>query len=313
MTMGVRKMQWDEWIELDNQWLKFHNDKLARLREREDSVVLVHAKAEAAAKELLDALAGYLSKRYPSLFKIMSVEGKGRCMHIPETNETYPLENLSGHDAMRTAALFTQDDLALMVEDSDGKYYLRGGAFLLAGFWRVKDKFGMPLDEIHTSGDVPKFKEKLQTSMERFFLRLQPDSPVLRNNYFIQTDDNLPWSSSIGSEDEFGIGWKNATVDPPIEEIHFRTERQSLRRLPKSGAVVFTVRTYFIPVEEISQEPHIPGRLASAIRSWPDDVSLYKGREAYEHVLLRYLDQQHQLQKDKGIVTSDQETQDYPY
>jgi len=42
--MGIRKMEWDEWIELDNQWLKFHNDKRARLAEREglDPYLLLH-------------------------------------------------------------------------------------------------------------------------------------------------------------------------------------------------------------------------------------------------------------------------------
>jgi len=40
--------------------------------------------------------------------------------------------------------------------------------------------------------------------MERYFVKMKPETPVLRNNYFIQTDDNLGWSSSIGSEDTDG-------------------------------------------------------------------------------------------------------------
>jgi hypothetical protein len=43
--------------------------------------------------------------------------------------------------------------------------------------------------------------------MKNFFRRLQPEKPVLRNNYFIQVDDKLAWSESIGSEDSEGIGW----------------------------------------------------------------------------------------------------------
>ena len=46
--------------------------------------------------------------------------------------------------------------------------------------------------------------------MLNFFRRIQPQSPVLRNNYFIQVDDNLAWSESIGSEDSDGIGWFTA-------------------------------------------------------------------------------------------------------
>jgi hypothetical protein len=43
--------------------------------------------------------------------------------------------------------------------------------------------------------------------MKNFFRRIQPEKPVLRNNYFIQVDDKLAWSESIGSEDADGIGW----------------------------------------------------------------------------------------------------------
>ena len=57
-----------------------------------------------------------------------------------------------------------QDDLAIMIERSDGMYYLLAGAIILPGFWRLEDKFGMVLSEIHTSGDVPQFREKLEVS-----------------------------------------------------------------------------------------------------------------------------------------------------
>lgn len=68
----------------------------------------------------------------------------------------------------------TQDDLAIMIEGSDGQYYLQAGAVLLAGpslpsdfflvdvgmqctagTWRLEDKVGLPLDAIHTDGHVP--------------------------------------------------------------------------------------------------------------------------------------------------------------
>lgn len=56
-----------------------------------------------------------------------------------------------------------------------------------------------------------------------------------------------------------------ATTDD-VGRIHFRCERQTLRRLPRTRAIVFTIRTYLLPVAEISQEPGAPGRLADAVR-----------------------------------------------
>jgi len=92
-----------------------------------------------------------------------------------------------------------------------------------------------------------------------------------------------------------------------VEEIHFRSERQTLRRLPRSKALLFTVRTYFEPVTVIAQEPHIPGRLAEAIRGWDDSVSQYKGKKHWENILLPYLDEQHRLQVETGVLETREE------
>jgi hypothetical protein len=87
-----------------------------------------------------------------------------------------------------------------------------------------------------------------------------------------------------------------------IEDIHFRSERQSLRRLPKSGALLFTIRTYFEPVTVIAQEPHVPGRLAEAIRNWDDTMGYYKGKKHWEGILLPYLDEMHRMQVESGVL-----------
>jgi hypothetical protein len=207
-----------------------------------------------------------------------------------------------------------QDDLALMFERPDGQYYLLAGSVLLAGFWRLEDKFGLPLSEIHTTGDVPQFKEKLESGMKKFFLRLSCDELYARNNYFMQVDDSLPWSWSIGDEDSAEVSWSTAAKNKAIEHHYYRAERQTLRRLPKTGAICFTIRTYFHPITQIAQEDYVPGRLASAIRSWGPDVSRYKGKERYGDVLLEYLDHEHKKQLDRGLdLSKEEEVRQYPW
>ncbi|OCK75708.1 glycosyltransferase family 22 protein [Lepidopterella palustris CBS 459.81] len=310
VTMGLRTMHWDDWIELDNQYPKFHALKAQRITERGKKCCHTAPEAFDGACELLEELCDYLPQRYPSLYRKTAVG-----MDNLVTGETFDIvERPLKEDPMQMAARFVQDDLAIMFERPDGQYYLLAGAILLAGFWRLEDKFGMPLSEIHTSGDVPQFKEKLEKGMLNFFKRVMPDKAVLRNNYFIQVDGELAWSSSIGGEDEEGIGWFTAEKNKKIGWHWFRSERQSLRRLPRSGGVVFTIRTYFHPITEICDEPYVPGRLASAVRSWGDDVSKYKGREQYQDVLLEYLDRKHEEQVANGLdMTKEDEVRSYPY
>lgn len=56
ITMGLRTMQWDDWIELDNHFLKFHADKARRIEERGDECCRTAPEAMEGAIELLEEL-----------------------------------------------------------------------------------------------------------------------------------------------------------------------------------------------------------------------------------------------------------------
>ncbi|KAF8558951.1 hypothetical protein OG21DRAFT_1453987 [Imleria badia] len=351
VTMGIRTMPWSEWIELDSAYPAYQRIRSHRLRTRgrgvvrvlplrEDGIVKVSGGAE-AAKELVYELAEYLSRRYPTSFRVtrmsssscsipslggipLSWDGRMPICSI-EVNEIGAKFDLSildalqgvemGEQAMKIVTGLVQEDIAIMMEGSDGKYYFQAGSICIPGFWRMDDKIGMPLDEIHTSGNVPQFREKLEMSMERFFRRMPLDKPVIRHNYFIQVvkPGEIP-SADTGGEttsdvDPEELGWSESTNGPEDEFVHghghsaepaaylepatlrVRSERQTLRRLPRTGAIIFGIRTYLFKVEELARERGVAGRLASAIRSWPDDVSIYKGRKMYRDILLRYLDE----------------------
>jgi hypothetical protein len=168
--------------------------------------------------------------------------------------------------------------------------------------------------------------------------------PIIRNNYFIQivkpesrrrtgvppTDISpqkededlvdpleLAWSTTTnGNEDTFTHGMPAHPNDPPVvqpETLQFRTERQTLRRLPLTGAIVFTIRTYLVPLPELGKEKGVPARLASAVRSWPEGVGRYKGRDNYETVLLEYLDKCAEEQRKEGGEQVEKWTEKYPY
>lgn len=73
-------------------------------------------------------------------------------------------------------------------------------------------------------------------------------------------------------------------------------------------------RTYIVPITELAEEPYVPGRLASAIRSWDDNMAYYKGRHTFDDVLLSYLDGKHNEQVANGLdPTKEEEVRTYPY
>ena len=56
ITMGLRTMKWDEWIELDNHYMKFHDTKARRIEERGPKCCRTAPDAFDGACELLEEL-----------------------------------------------------------------------------------------------------------------------------------------------------------------------------------------------------------------------------------------------------------------
>ncbi|KAF5393921.1 hypothetical protein D9757_000375 [Collybiopsis confluens] len=355
-TMGIRDMPWDEWIELDNQMQSFYYIKKHRIATRGNKVVKILPdrpgivrSARHSAIELVHELSDYMSKRFPDAFTVKrAASGHILSINLVLVGETLDLppplapkgstkmREVSipeAEEAMRVAAMLTQDDLILMVEGFDGRYYFQGGAVCVSGFWRMRDKIGLTLDEIHIQGHVPQYEEKLQQSMDRYFRRLAVEKPISRVTYFFQVipqksvrapldtasqsaaepvvandsivdPEELAWSvTTNGNEESFVHGHPISPDNPPVvraENLRLRGERQSLRRLPLSGAIAFTVRTYLVPLEDIAKEPGVPARMANTLRNWPEDVRKYKENGLFEDVMLEFLDRAVEKQRMEG-------------
>lgn len=94
-------------------------------------------------------------------------------------------------------------------------------------------------------------------------------------NGFLNGDANANANGKI-PRGQFGIDTDTHKRPTPTPgNLYLRTERQTLRRLPRTGAIAFTIRVYQTRVDELAEEPGVPGRMASAIRSWPEDVARY--------------------------------------
>ncbi|KAI0334912.1 hypothetical protein GY45DRAFT_1367349 [Cubamyces sp. BRFM 1775] len=380
VTMGIRNMPWDEWIELDREFPQFYKVCDYRIRTRGDRLLSIHPaqpgvvdSGHAAAEELAYEFAEYLSRRHPDVYRVTRHpvsknpdrngwygEGRIKTVTIVPFERTFDLEK---DEPLKVARMLVQEDFTIMMEGTDGRYYLQAGAVVIAGSWRLEDKMGLPLEEIHTSGNVPQYQSKLQMSMERYFRRLPLDKPVIRNNYAVQLvqepemrspapapgslldvdPDELAWAATMnGSEDtndferakhindqvdasttaqpgdkpnsaqKMQYPASRTTTPATPRTVRLRTERQTLRRLPRTGAIVFTIRVYQTPFEELMREPGIPGRMASAMRSWPEDVARYKARDAYE-AILPLLDQCHAEQVKQGLVKEEEKKSNFPF
>ncbi|MFO7552014.1 MAG: DUF3445 domain-containing protein, partial [Haliea sp.] len=68
-------------------------------------------------------------------------------------------------------------------------------------------------------------------------------------------------------------------------ELYYRSERQSLRRLPQTGAIVFTIRVYLHPLAALASVPGAIVQLLAAIDACSPALYEYKGFAAVEDAL----------------------------
>ncbi|MET0912314.1 MAG: DUF3445 domain-containing protein, partial [Acidimicrobiales bacterium] len=189
----------------------------------------------------------------------------------PVLDDVHPLE---------AAGRLVQEDLCLMVE-RDGAPHLDAGILCFPSHWRLHEKLGRPAREVH--GPVPRYDGELAEKVDRYLTRLRPDVIGLRRNWTVHDEPDL-FSPVRGSMDR-AIG-----VDDVAEQLWLRSERQTLRRLPETGAVLFTIRVQQTPFSSLRERPDVVAAFAARIRAQPDELVRMNGLIVYREAVLAWLD-----------------------
>ncbi|KAL6229149.1 hypothetical protein BDW75DRAFT_245992 [Aspergillus navahoensis] len=114
ITMGIRKMDWNNWIEMDSYFLRYHDRKASELGKDFDEHIkyVDNAVTKDACFELYEELVKYLIRRYPKVFQLGA-----NTVHNVLTGENFPFPAQSPSEALSSSALLVQDDLVIMVEN----------------------------------------------------------------------------------------------------------------------------------------------------------------------------------------------------
>jgi hypothetical protein len=126
--MGIRKLDWNNWIEMDSNFLWYHDLKVSELEKDIDAHVqyVDNAVTRDACFEVLEELTAYLTARYPKIFQlndgILRNTLTGEAFTYPASKYSLRSRGSTNHlgnpkEAMATAAKLVQDDLVIMVEE----------------------------------------------------------------------------------------------------------------------------------------------------------------------------------------------------
>jgi hypothetical protein len=189
----------------------------------------------------------------------------------------------SGIDALVEASLLVADDLAVLqpVKSQDGneQFLLNAAVVCCPSRWLLAEKMGHNMLAIHDP--VAKYADHVGAAVDTYFQRLTVEKPVWRSNWIIQDHPAL-FQPQIPSE---------PLVKTP-DELWIRMERQTLRRLPKTGGILFTIRGYQQPLPEyLSRSTQIAQNTRTLLERLPDDVAQYKSVLKYRPAILNWINQ----------------------
>jgi len=244
-TIGLKPLDVNEWIDADERLGADLAEKERLAATHWDEVFAAESGTEAAQAEVLALLVEHLPRRYPELYRhdgeVMQVAGRAVA--------------LDATPALWTAARLVQEDLVIM-RRGDAAWRLAAAALCFPSSWRLADKFRRPIHEMHAP--VPGFGGTTRNAelIARMFDNMRPETPMIRWNWSVYGDAELfhPHNSPAR---RFGGGER-------AENVFLRVERQTLRLLPQSRDIVFTIRIIVDPLEELERHSDA-ARIAAAL------------------------------------------------
>jgi hypothetical protein len=278
--MGLVPLDLRDWIAPDARMAFELGDKERLLGERHHEVFAALPAAAEGSAEVLALLVDHLPRRFPTLYSRV-----GERLENLVTSQRWNLAECTLHP-LDLAGRLVQEDLCLMQQQEGTElYHLVGASVCFPTRWRLAEKMGQTVEAIHAP--VPGYDEQLAPTMDRFFSRLKVERPVWRINWSLMDDPTLFQPTGHGRQAYNA----HVTAQNAGETLWLRMERQTLRRLPRSGDILFTIRVYLRPLHTLATRPEDAAALATTLRALPPTMQRYKSLAPFLDAVLAWLDQ----------------------
>ena len=246
-TIGLKPLDPDKWIEIDEYLKPYLAEKRRLYADIPEKVFVEEAGTRDAQREVLELLGPHLLVKFPDLYQ----QTDAGLEVIGATGDT---AGDLGEAPLVAASLLVQEDLILM-RRSDSGWRLAAGSLCFPSSWSLTEKFGRPLQQIHAP--VPGFGPGTRSAelINRMFDGLQGQA-VERYNWSIQADDALYHPLSNVERIDRATNRPTRFPDGDVNAHAFiRVERQTLRKLPVSRDILFTIRIHLDPLKVLARHP----------------------------------------------------------
>ncbi len=208
-----------DWLRVDSAYVAQLAEKARLIAERRADVIAVLPGAEAACDEALDRVLAELDQMDGFLVahgRVLRPDG-----HIIDIDRADPLLTISR---------IVQEDFCIHEKRGD-EHVLVAALLCFPAAWTLAEKIGRPLMRIHAP--VARYDADVARRVQRMFDMVGEGRAV--------------WRANLLRYDDPALFQPHTEANPrPVgrpESPYLRSERQTILRLPRTGAVVFSIHT----------------------------------------------------------------------
>ena len=174
------------------------------------------------------------------------------------------------------AAAQVSEDLCILTPDAQGTPRLTAAALAFPTDWHLAEKLGQPLLAIHAP--IHGYAEQLASGVDHFLAQLTPGAIFARANWFVVASAAPRYLPTDDPAQRFA----HVTAQNAGETLFIRCERQTLRRLPETGAVLFTIGIAVAPLGTLRPETiaRIAANVAGLATAAPANAGEFERRAA---------------------------------
>jgi Protein of unknown function (DUF3445) len=165
-----------------------------------------------------------------------------------------------------------------VILDRSAPHQVRGGCVCFPSGWSLREKIGKSLFLTHAP--VPGLNDDLGANISKLLSRIDA------GQFFQRTNWGLTGAAELDQHPRHKI--PAIAADPDPQRVYLRIEWQVLTAI-SATALLFGIRVFHVPVEEMKSSPELASRLARNLETMPDAVAHYKRLDQCREWLVTYL------------------------
>ncbi|AWI91947.1 hypothetical protein C0214_27055 (plasmid) [Methylobacterium sp. DM1] len=238
--------------------------------------------------DLVELLMESMAKHYPEHFQLTRAGDAWHWVNRPlgiDQRFTFGDAATLPRPPMEYITRQCQGDFALL-DQRLGNLWMDSGMITGQADWSLDFDIGMNFMEWHAPVPLAKDMGIFERAL-KFLLNLQQGRPVRRLNWTMTINPRL--DTSPENYDKWGRDRTTVTPENVGDKVHLRVELQAMWRLPRSNAIVFSIRAYMISMNELVTVPKWARRFHRVLRDVRGELAEYKGLSRYRDTTVAWL------------------------